>query len=150
MKRLRSSRFTMSAALAAAMLLVSATPAAAREGVPDTAPVQDDSKFVTLYPGVYTEKEAKLVAAYFAANEALRKRGPVDVQALIAGRLPAGTPGVGPVVHATPEWVKYNNLKYDPESRLRTDAAYARSLGFADVLAYPTFGANDDIFRRYR
>ena len=116
----------------------------AQPGPPPAPHAEGD--FVTLYPGRYTPKEAVLVRQYLADNEALKRRGPIDPTALAAGTLPRDTPGLGPVVHATDEWVRYDNRKYDPASRLRNDAAYARSLGFQDIVAYPTFGTNDDVF----
>jgi len=102
--------------------------------------------FITLYPGVYTERERPLVEKYLAANRALEERGPVDVEALINGKLPKDTPGIGPVIEATEEIIRYNNSKYDPENPLLNDTAYARKLGYKDILAYPTFGGHDDTF----
>jgi hypothetical protein len=116
--------------------LAAATPTAAAE----------TSKFQTLYPGVYTEHEAALVKKYFDANRALQERGPIDVRKLIAGTLPPDTPGLGPVIKVTEDWVRYNNAKYDPDNGLRKDRDYARKAGWQDILAYPTFGAHDDTF----
>jgi hypothetical protein len=107
---------------------------------------ENPSDFLTLYPGKYTEREKPFVDKYFADNAALEARGTIDIKALISGTLPKNTPGLGPVIKVTEEWVKYNNLKIEPDNRLRTDAAYARSLGYQDILAFPTFGAHDDTF----
>jgi hypothetical protein len=112
---------------------------------PSTAPVQTE-KFQRLYPGIYTAREAELVARYMAANAALKARGPIDVAKLIRGQLPKDTPGLGPVIKVTEDWVRYYNAKIDPENPLRNDAAYARKAGYADILAFPTFGAHDDTF----
>jgi hypothetical protein len=101
---------------------------------------------VVLYPGVPSEHEKGPAAAYFAANAALNARGPIDVGALISGKLPPDTPGLAAVIHVTEPWIRYNNDKYDPGDPIRSDKAYAKSLGFQDILAYPTFGTNDDIF----
>ena len=105
-----------------------------------------ETDFITLYPGVWTPREKAQAEQYLADNAAIARRGPIDVGALVSGKLPPDTPGLGLVVHATEEWVRYNNAKYDPESLLRNTAAYARSLGFKDILAYPSFGTNDDVF----
>lgn len=110
---------------------------------PDAA---DSDRFLVLYPGVPSEHEKAPAAAYFAANAALKARGPIDVAALISGKLPADTPGLGASIHVTEAWVRYDNDKYDPGDPIRSDKAYAKSLGFQDILAYPTFGTNDDIF----
>jgi acyl dehydratase len=106
----------------------------------------DEEDFVTLYPGVCTEREAAPVERFLADNEALAQRGPIDATALAAGALPDGTPGVGPSLPVTEAMVRYNNAKYDPENPLLNDAEYARRAGFRDILAFPTFGAHDDTF----
>ena len=108
---------------------------------------QDDSDdFLTLYPNLLTERERPHVEQYLAENRAINERGPMDVQALIDGTLPGNTPGIGPVIVATPEMVAYQNGKYDPENRLYSDGDYARELGYEDLLAYPTYAAHDDTF----
>jgi len=145
-RRRAIARWVLSAALLTLVPAGGATAAGQDRPPPPAPAAHPDSDFVTLYPGVYTDKEAPLVKAYLDANAALQRRGPIDVRALVAGTLPRDTPGLGPVVKADAAWVQYNNRKYDPTSRLRNDAAYARSLGFRDVLAYPTFGTNDDVF----
>jgi len=106
----------------------------------------DPADFEVLYPGVLTEREKEPVAKFLAANRALRERGPVDVEALVSGALPSDTPGIGPVLPVTEAMVRYNNQKYDPDNPLLNDAAYARSLGYQDILAMPCFGAHDDTF----
>lgn len=132
------------ALLAAALLSVS--PMAVLAETPVAMPTYQDSQFLTLYPGIYTAREAALVQKYLADNKALRERGPIDVKALVAGKLPKGTPGIGPVVKATEAWVRYNNGKYDPDNKLRNDSNYARQLGFQDILAFPAFASHDDTF----
>lgn len=133
--------------VALAQVALSGSSAAFGQNAPTAAAQAPQAdRFLTLYPGIYTPHEAALVAAYLAQNQAIKDRGPIDVRALVAGTLPRGTPGIGPVINATAEWVRYNNAKYDPESALRNDPAYARSLGLRDVPAYPTFGAHDDSF----
>ncbi len=110
-------------------------------------PAQSDT-FVTHLPGVYSAREEPLVEKYLAQNRALQERGPIDVHKLITGTLPADTPGLGPVIHVTADWVRYNNAKYDADNPLRMDAAYARQAGYRDIPAYPTFGAHDDTFMK--
>lgn len=102
------------------------------------------SDFIVLYPGVYAEREKTLAEKYLADNRALTERRPIDLKALIQGKLPKGTPGVGPTISVTEAMVRYNNRKYDPENPVLNDAAYARKLGYQDILAYPTFGGHDD------
>lgn len=104
------------------------------------------SDFVTFYPGVYTEKEKALVEKYIADNKAIAERGEIDVQALIKGKLPKSTPGVGPAFVVKEAMLRYNNQKYDPENPVLNDAEYAKKLGYKNIIAYPTFGGHDDTF----
>lgn len=104
-----------------------------------------DSDFVTVYPGVLTDKEKAAVEEWDAANKAIDERGPVDIQSLINGTLPADTPGVGNKFVVTREMLLYNAAKYDPENPVLNDAEYAKKLGYKDIIAYATFAANDDI-----
>jgi hypothetical protein len=106
----------------------------------------DPTDFQVLYPGVYTARESTLVQRFLADNDALRARGPVDPQALVEGRLPEGTPGIGPTLPVTEAMVRYNNAKYDPDNRMLNDAAYAWTLGHPDIPAMPCYGAHDDTF----
>ena len=104
------------------------------------------SDFVVLYPGVYTKREKPLVEKYLADNKAIEERGQIDVKALISGKLPKGTPGIGPSYVATEAMIRYNNQKYDPENPVLNDAEYAKKLGYKDIIAYPTFAGHDDTF----
>ncbi len=106
----------------------------------------DPADFEVLFPGVYVEKERALLERYIAGNQALQRRGDIDVRALVRGELPSDTPGLLPIVQVAEDMVRYNNYKYDPENPLLHDADYARSQGFADILAMPCFGAHDDSF----
>lgn len=143
---------TLAWAAITACAALSVTPAAlAKPPKPTTALVAaaepaDAAKYLRLYPGVYTPREAALVKQYFAANQALKDRGPIDVQKLVRGELHKDTPGLGPVIPVTEAWVRYQNARVDPENPLRHDAEYARRAGFADIQAFPTFGAHDDSF----
>ena len=105
----------------------------------------EDSDFVTVYPGVLTAKEKTAVEKWDADNKAIDERGPVDIQALISGTLPEDTPGVGRKLAVTREMLLYDAGKYDPENPILNDAEYARKLGYRDIVAYATFAANDDI-----
>jgi hypothetical protein len=106
----------------------------------------DPNDFVVLYPGEYTEREEPLVDRYLADNKALEERGPIDAQALVSGKLPEDTPGLGPSLAVTEAMVRYNNEKYDPENPVLNDAEYARKLGYRDIIAMPCYGAHDDTF----
>jgi hypothetical protein len=109
-------------------------------------PSFDPAAFETMYPGVPLVKEARLFERYLADNRALETRGPIDVEALVAGTLPPDTPGIGAVLQVTEAMVRYNNAKWDPENPALNDAAYARSLGHPDIPAMPCYGACDDVF----
>lgn len=135
----------------AALALLLATALASTAQVPPAPPATARatpaaSAFLTLYPGIDSTREAERVRAYRAANAALKARGPIDVARLVRGELPPDTPGLGPVIRVTEDWVRYQNARVDPENPLRHDRAAARAAGHADILAYPTFGAHDDTF----
>jgi hypothetical protein len=104
-----------------------------------------DSDFMTVYPGALTAQEKVTVEKWDAENKAIDKRGPVDIKALIDGTLPKDTPGVGKKLVVTREMLLYAAGKYDPENPVLNDAAYAKKLGYQDIVAYATFAANDDI-----
>lgn len=114
-----------------------------------TAPppqVVQAEKFQRLYPGRFTVREQALVQKYLADNAALKARGPIDAGKLVRGELPKETPGLGPVIRVTEDWVRWQNRRVDPENPLRHDKAAAQKAGFADILAFNTFGAHDDTF----
>jgi hypothetical protein len=102
--------------------------------------------FAIVYPGFYSDREKPLVEAYLRDNAALKSRGPINVAALVAGSLPKDTPGLGPVIPVTEEWLRYNAQKYAPDNPLYSDKAYALNAGFNGLPAFPTFGAHDDTF----
>ncbi|NTV90562.1 MAG: MaoC family dehydratase [Clostridiales bacterium] len=102
--------------------------------------------FLILYPGIWSEREKAAAEAYLAENRAIGERGTVDVEALINGTLPAGTPGIGPKIEVTEAMVRYNSEKYDPENPVLNDAEYAKLLGYKDIIAMPCFGAHDDSY----
>jgi hypothetical protein len=84
------------------------------------------------------------MADYYGYAASLRERGPVDIDALVAGTLPDGMPGIGPVINVTEDWVRYNNEKYDPDNRVLNDSDYARTLGYENIIAFPSIAAHDD------
>jgi hypothetical protein len=102
--------------------------------------------FEVVYPGRYTKLEKEVFKKFIAECKAIDERGPVDVKALISGKLPPDTPGIGNRTVATEAMIRYNNNKFDPENPLRNDAAYARKAGYQDILAYPAFACNDDSY----
>lgn len=105
-----------------------------------------DDDFVTLFPGVYTEREKEAVSRYLIDNMALAQRGPIDGTALASGALTEDTPGLGPTLPVTDAMVRYNNTKFDPDNPLLTDADYAKKAGYREIAAFPTFAAHDDTF----
>lgn len=140
-------RLLMAALMAIGLMGAVVQPAQARDtSKAAVATAEAGQTYQRVFPGIYTPRESALVREYLAANRALLERGPIDVQKLIRGELPRNTPGLGPVIRVTEDWVRYNNHKLDPENPLRTDRRYARQAGFADILAFPSFGANDDVF----
>lgn len=140
----------LSAAVTVASADISAAPGLRHGNLVDTIrgdadPVAADrTQFELLKPGLYTDFEQDAVAAYYAENEAIRRRGEVDIAALVSGTLPEDTPGLGPVIEVTEDWVRYQHDKYDPLNPIRHDAAVAQAAGYKDIPVYPSFGAHDD------
>ncbi|MCA8887965.1 MAG: hypothetical protein KDA46_03980 [Parvularculaceae bacterium] len=114
------------------------------ELTPPTKERAAPSEFLTLYPGVWVDRERANALPGMAKEKAICDRGPIDIDALVSGTLPKDTPGVGTVIHATEEWVRYNNSKYDPDNRVYNDSDYAKSLGYDDIVAFPMMVAHDD------
>lgn len=107
----------------------------------------NDADFEILYPGVFSLRERELAREYLAGNRAIAERGPVDIQALVNGKLPPATPGlVADRLVVAEDMVRYNNYKYDPENPLLHDREYARRAGYADILAMPCYAHYDDGF----
>lgn len=102
--------------------------------------------FKTVYPGVWTPREEPYAKAYQDKIRELEERGPIDVEALISGRIPQGTQGFTNMLEVKEDMMRYNAQKYDPDNPLYSDDAYAQSLGYASKLAMPAFGAHDDSF----
>jgi acyl dehydratase len=120
-----------------------ATEATAGAAIQDKKTNPDN--FLTLYPGVYTEKEKALAEKYIADNKALEARGCI-LQDIIKGTITRETPGFGNTIKATETMVRYFNGMRDPENPIYNNADYARKLGYQDIIAYPAFAAHDDSF----
>lgn len=102
------------------------------------------TQFEILSPGIYIGYEKDKVAAYAALNKAINERPPLDLDKLVKGELPADTPGLGPIIDVSEDWLRYQNDKYDPLNPIRHDKTVALQAGYRDVPAYPTFAAHDD------
>ena len=142
--QLRLSVSLFALALTAACMTQSPSLLRAQAAFPSASAAVNADNFVTVYPGIFTDREKPLVAKYLAENKAIDDRGPIDVQALVHGTLPKDTPGIGLVLPVTEAMVRYDNQKYDPDNRVLNDAAYAKSLGYENIVAYPSFAPNDD------
>lgn len=106
------------------------------------------SDFLTLYPGIYTDREKPPVEKFIADNKAIENRGAIDIQALINSKVPKDFPGFETSFVVTEPMVRYNNAKYDSENPILNDAEYAKKLGHQNIMAYPTFAAHDDTFMK--
>ena len=106
----------------------------------------DPQDFIICYPGQYNEREQEALDKWWKEARAINTRGPIDVQALIAGTLPKDTPGIGPKVEVTSAMIAYNHAKYEQDNPLYNDAEYAKKAGYKDIPAYMTFGVHDDSF----
>ncbi len=104
------------------------------------------SDFKIRYPGVYDQREKPWIEQYTEETRRINERGPIDVQALISGKLPPDTPGVGPVLHATEEMVRYYATHYNPFDPMYNDKAYAQAHGHPDIPAISSFAGHDDTY----
>ena len=102
-------------------------------------------KYKICYPGVYTEEEQKVLAAYQAEKDALNQRGDINVDDLIAGKL-KGVPGIGRVDKVSETKLKGNYLQSDPTNPLYFDREYAKNSPYGDVIAFPVMVAHDGAF----
>lgn len=103
-------------------------------------------KYKIVYPGVYTPEEQAVLDAYQAEKDALNNRGEINIDDLIHGRLPKGTPGVGRADKITDQKMKSNYLMPDPTNPLYFDKEYAQKSPFGDVIAFPLMVAHDGAF----
>ena len=111
--------------------------------------IHTDDEFITVYPGVFTAGEEAYFQAYLDECAAIEKRGTIDVQAMIEGRLPEGTPGFEKMYDVPEALVKYQNARIDPENRLINDAEYAKSLGYKDIFTLPTFTPHSNVDKAF-
>jgi hypothetical protein len=104
-----------------------------------------NGEFQVFYPGIYTEREKPWLKQFLDEDQAIRERGPINIQAIKDGTLAKDTPGVF-TQEITEEMIRYNALKYAPENPLFHDEAYAISLGYQSLPALPTIAAHDDSY----
>lgn len=109
----------------------------------------NENDFITVYPGVYTAGEKEYLQAYIDECAAIEKRGTIDVQAMIEGRLPEGTPGFEKMYDVPEVLVKYQNARIDPENKVINDAEYAKSLGYKDLFTLPTFTPHSNVDKAF-
>lgn len=100
--------------------------------------------FIIRYPGIFDEREKPYMDQYLKDIEAINNRGPVDLDLLVTGKLPADTPGIWMCCDASEEMIRYNHAKYEQENPLYNNREYARAAGFKDIPAYFTYAASDD------
>ncbi|MDZ7879948.1 MAG: hypothetical protein U5L45_19880 [Saprospiraceae bacterium] len=111
-----------------------------------TKAVETIGDFVKRYPNEYSAREKPIFDKFMADAKAINERGEIDLQALVSGKLPPNTVGIGPVLAVKEDMIRYVNNKYDPDNGVLNVAVYAKKLGLANITAYPTFAANDDVF----
>lgn len=104
-----------------------------------------EKKFVTFYPGVYTEREKPALKAFMETCRAIEERGPVSPAEIRSGKVTEDMPGVY-TQEITEELIRYNAGKYAPDEPLYNDEAYAVSLGYRSLPAIQTIAAHDDSF----
>ena len=103
-------------------------------------------KYKTVYPGVYTEAEKAVLAAYKAQKDALNNRGEISVDDLIHERLPKDTPGLGRAEVVSQKTMMSNYLQADQNNPLYFDKNYAAVSPYGDIIAFPIMVAHDGAF----
>lgn len=121
---------------------------ACRQNSPSTDTIEIVGNYIKVYPNKLNSAQQPIVEAYLAGNKAIEERGPIDINALINGDLPENTPGIFPPLVVKEDMVRYVNSKYDPDNKLLNNSDYAISQGLKNIMAYPTFAANDDLFMK--
>ena len=104
-----------------------------------------EKKFITFYPGIYTEREKPALRAFLDVCDAIAKRGPVSPADIAAGKVTEDMPGVYTQV-MTEEIIRYNNKKYDPDNPIYNDEEYAKKLGYAALPGLQMMAGHDDSF----
>lgn len=104
-----------------------------------------EKKFVTFYPGVYTEREKPWLAKFLAESQAISGRGPIAAEDIRQGRINENLPGVYTQL-ITDEQIRYNAGKYDPQNPVYNDDDYAIGLGYQSLPGLQTIAAHDDSF----
>ena len=82
-----------------------------------------EKKFVTFYPGIYTEREKPALREFLDTCQAIIRRGPVSPADIAAGKVTEDMPGVYTQLY-TEEIIRYNNAKYDPDNPIYNDEEY--------------------------
>lgn len=104
-----------------------------------------EKKFVTFFPGIYTEREKPALRAFLDVCDAIAKRGPVSPADIAAGKVTEDMPGVYTQV-MTEEIIRYNNKKYDPDNPIYNNEEYAKKLGYAALPGLQMMAGHDDSF----
>ena len=103
-------------------------------------------KYKVFYPGVYSDEEKQILAAYKAQKDALNNRGDVSVDDLVHDRLPKDTPGLGRAEVVSKKTMMSNYLQADQNNPLYFDKNYAAVGPYGDIVAFPIMVAHDGAF----
>lgn len=103
-------------------------------------------KYKVFYPGVYSDEEKQILAAYKAQKDALNNRGDVSVDDLVHDRLPKDAPGLGRAEVVSKKTMMSNYLQADQNNPLYFDKNYAAVGPYGDIVAFPIMVAHDGAF----
>lgn len=101
------------------------------------------SVYEVFYPGAYSLEDQRVIDGYMAGLRAISSGGPVDVEALVSGRINArNDPRIrgdflGDVKTIEPYAAEIERLNYDPENPLYSDDEYARRMGYKGKIYIP-------------
>ena len=104
-------------------------------------------KFITYYPGEYSEKDRAALETYLSINDGIAARGEITRQRIESGDVARGkTPGFRGGRRVSPVETKKDAKKFDCHNPLYFDEDYAKSLGYQGALAFPLAYTPDAAF----
>jgi acyl dehydratase len=99
----------------------------------------DDELFEIQYPGRYPPERQEALLRRIEEDEALISRGPVNTEYIKNDQIPENYPGYFGKSVVKEDFARYIIGRYDPDNRVYTDEAYARSLGYEGLPVYFTY-----------
>ena len=105
------------------------------------------SKFITYYPGQYSEQDRAALDHYLSINQGIAERGEITKARIENKEVSRGkTPGFRGGRRVSPVETRKDAKKFDLHNPLYFDDDYARKLGYQGALAFPLAYTPDAAF----